>query len=136
MISHIHSATVLVSDQNATLVFYVEALGWEKRADDPYEIGGASMRWIEVVPPGATTSVALVRPEDVGAPPEAAGSYRGLSVVADDLEGAYEALRDRGVNFTGPPERCRGGTRPRGSTTRTETASSLSGHSIRSRVPG
>lgn len=105
MINHIHSATVLVTDQDAAIDFYVEALGWEKRTDETIEMDDASMRWIEVVPPGATTSVALVRPGDVGAPPEAAGSYNGLSVVADDVEETYDMLMERGVRFTGPPER-------------------------------
>lgn len=101
MIKHIHSATLMVADQDAAVDFYVEKLGWEKRADEIY---GEGSRWIEVGPPDAVTVLALVKPDDVGAPSEAAGSYKGISLVTDDMDTAYKNLSDRGVAFTDPPE--------------------------------
>lgn len=101
MIKHIHSATVMVEDQDAAIDFYVEKLGWEKRADSTY---GEGARWVEVGPAGAETVLALVRPEDVGAPREAAGSYKGVSLVTDDMDSTYRELSDRGVGFIQPPE--------------------------------
>ena len=47
---------VKVSDQDAATEFYVGALGFEKRLDAPIS---PTMRWIEVAPPGATTSIGL-----------------------------------------------------------------------------
>lgn len=102
MITHIHSATLMVEDQDAALDFYVGKLGWEKRADSPY---GDGARWIEVGPSGATTALALVRPQDVGAPPEETGNYEGISLVTDDMDSTYKELSDRGVRFTQPPEK-------------------------------
>ena len=40
MITYIHSATLLVEDQDAALDFYVGKLDWEKRADAAYGDGG------------------------------------------------------------------------------------------------
>ena len=102
MITHVHSATLMVEDQDATPEFYLGKLSWEKRADSIYGENGE--RWVEVGPPGATTVLALIRPPDAGAPPEAAGGYKGLSLVADDMDATYEELRGRGVEFTQPPE--------------------------------
>lgn len=101
MIKHIHSATLMVADQDAAIDFYVEKLGWEKRADETY---GEDSRWIEVGPPEATTALALVKPEDVDAPPEAAGGYKGISLITADMDSTYEKLKERGVEFTGAPE--------------------------------
>lgn len=52
LISHIHSTTIMVADQDAALDFYVNTLGWEKAMDSS---PGENMRWLTVVPPGATT---------------------------------------------------------------------------------
>lgn len=101
MITHIHSATLMVEDQDAALDFYVEKLGWEKRADSPY---GEGSRWLEVAPSGAVTTLALVKPGDVGASPEDAVVYKGISLITDDLDTTYTNLRDRGVEFVQPPE--------------------------------
>lgn len=100
MITHVHSVTVLVKDQDQAVDFYVNKLGWEQRSDSPF---GEGSRWIEVAPPGATTALALLRPQDIGAPPEAVGSSSGVSVVADDLNSTYEELTGRGVEFAQPP---------------------------------
>lgn len=102
MITHIHSATLMVADQDAALDFYVGKLGWEKRADSVY--GEAGARWVEVGPKDADTVIALIRPQDADAPPEASGSYKGLSLVADDIDSTYKDLSEKGVEFTQPPE--------------------------------
>ena len=39
MITSIHSATALVRDQDAAINFYVNTLGFEKRADTPFGEG-------------------------------------------------------------------------------------------------
>lgn len=102
MITYLHSATLLVRDQDAALDFYVNTLGFEVRQDRPF---GDESRWLVVAPPGATTGVALLLPSDVGVPAEMAGTYSGLSWIADDVQGTYDALVAKGVQFTQPPER-------------------------------
>ena len=59
-ITHIHTVIVPVDDQDAALEFYVSTLGFEVRVDGEFAPG---QRWLEVAPPGAQTSLALVRPE-------------------------------------------------------------------------
>ncbi len=59
-ISHIHAVIVPVDDQDAALAFYTGKLGFEVRVDGEFAPG---QRWLEVAPPGAQTSLALVRPE-------------------------------------------------------------------------
>jgi catechol 2,3-dioxygenase-like lactoylglutathione lyase family enzyme len=108
VITHIHSATLMVEDQDVALDFYVGKLDWEKRADAAY---GDGSRWVEVGPPGAVTVLALVKPGDVGASPEEAGKYKGISLVTDDIDSTYATLRDRGVKFVQPPEQMPWGAR-------------------------
>ena len=51
---------VAVTDQERALAFYAGTLGFETRSDFPYADGE---RWIEVVPPGAVTSLTLLPAE-------------------------------------------------------------------------
>src|SRR5437588_8604982 len=57
-ITDVRTVGIPVADQDRALAFYVEKLGFEKRMDVPYRPGE---RWIEVAPPGAATTIALVR---------------------------------------------------------------------------
>jgi catechol 2,3-dioxygenase-like lactoylglutathione lyase family enzyme len=108
VITSIHSATVLVQDQDAALAFYVGTLGWEKRDDSPF---GEGSRWVVVGPPGSATGLALLRPQDSGSADAAPGGHTGISLVADDLQRTYEELTKQGVQFTGPPQRMPWGAR-------------------------
>jgi predicted enzyme related to lactoylglutathione lyase len=62
-ITDVRTVGVPVTDQDRSLEFYAETLGFEVRRDASF--GG--MRWIEVAPVGATTSIALAASAD-GAP--------------------------------------------------------------------
>lgn len=86
-------ATVMVpvTDQDRALAFFVDALGFEKRAD--FEYAGGE-RWVEVAPPGAASQVTLVQARD-GRP---AGIETGLSFNSTDVEADHGALRARGVD--------------------------------------
>ncbi len=59
MITKVHSASVVVADQDAALDFYVDTLGWEKRADAPVS---EDYRWLTVAPVGGDAEVALEPP--------------------------------------------------------------------------
>ena len=56
-ISQLGTVLVPVSDQDRALEFYVEKLGFEKRNDTPF---GEGERWVEVAPPSASTTIALI----------------------------------------------------------------------------
>jgi catechol 2,3-dioxygenase-like lactoylglutathione lyase family enzyme len=82
---------VPVADQDRALEFYVGKLGFYKRLDVAH--GGAA-RWVEVAPPGGTTTIALVpRPE--GAP---AGIDTGIRLTTEDTEVVHADLLARGVD--------------------------------------
>jgi catechol 2,3-dioxygenase-like lactoylglutathione lyase family enzyme len=99
MISHISSVTVFVRDQDKALDFYVNKLGFEKRADEPM---GEGMRWVTVTPPGAAP--ALVLAHGFGGYDEARiGQFSGVVFTTDDIQGTYAELSGRGVHFTEPP---------------------------------
>jgi catechol 2,3-dioxygenase-like lactoylglutathione lyase family enzyme len=53
-ISKVGTVVVPISDQQRAIEFYVETLGFEKRADVPF---GGEYRWVEVAPPGADTTI-------------------------------------------------------------------------------
>jgi uncharacterized glyoxalase superfamily protein PhnB len=69
-------------------------LGFEERFDGPF---GEGMRWVELAPEGAQASIALVTWFDQMPP----GSVTGLVLDTPDARAAFEALRERGVEFTG-----------------------------------
>ena len=67
-------------DQDAALAFFVDTLGFEKRLDAPIS---PTMRWIEVAPLGATTSIAL----NARAPTSStAAADTGIRFVVPDAE--------------------------------------------------
>lgn len=89
-ITDIHTIGVPVSDQSRSLEFYVGKLGFQKRLDASFGDG----RWLEVAPPGATTSIALV-----SAPRGAAlGVDTGIRLSSLDAESDHAALLADGVD--------------------------------------
>src|SRR5881275_1722418 len=108
MFTAVRTTTVFVSDQDKALDFYVGKLGFEKRQDQPM---GPDSRWLEVAPPGATTTLLLYKPtpEMPGADTyEVAqsriGKNTGILLATDDINATYNELSARGVAFPTPPE--------------------------------
>jgi catechol 2,3-dioxygenase-like lactoylglutathione lyase family enzyme len=93
MNSMMHSTTAVVSDQNASLDFYVNRLGWSKGIDS---MVGPKVRFLTVVPPGGTTQLVLADSKLAG-PGAKPGAHTGISLFAADLESASETLKKRGV---------------------------------------
>jgi Glyoxalase/Bleomycin resistance protein/Dioxygenase superfamily len=50
-----------VTDQDRALAFFRDQLGFDVHSDTDY---GEGIRWVEVVPPGSTTAIALSGPSD------------------------------------------------------------------------
>ena len=84
-ITGVRTVAVPVADQDRALAFYGEALGFETRMDAPIE---PDFRWIEVAPPGAPTSIALV-PASEATP---AGTDTGIRLSTGDAAGDHAAL--------------------------------------------
>ena len=90
-ITDVHTVGVPVTDQDRALGFYVDTLGFEKRLDAPF---GNGQRWIEVAPPGAAITIALVSAHE-GVP---AGVETGIRFVTTDADADNADLRARGVD--------------------------------------
>ncbi|MBM7789174.1 VOC family protein [Tenggerimyces flavus] len=110
MITRIHSTTVLVSDQDKALAFYIDKLDWEKRADSPFGEDGAG-RWLTVAPEGAATELVLGTAAMYEQTPTSAIVSSGISLTVEDLDATYATLTERGVAFEKPPETMPWGTR-------------------------
>ena len=91
-ISKINVVVVPVSDQDRAIGFYVDTLGFEKRADVPF---GNGYRWVEVAPPGADTTIAIVPPPE-GKP--AGNVETGIGLQTDDIDALHADLKGRGVD--------------------------------------
>ena len=92
-IDQVGTVFVPVQDQDRSLSFYVEKLGFEKRLDFPY--GGG--RWLEVAPPESTHRLALV-PFGEGRSGEGRRTYCALETRS--VEEAHAALRKLGVQVS------------------------------------
>jgi catechol 2,3-dioxygenase-like lactoylglutathione lyase family enzyme len=103
-----------VHDQDEALAFYTETLGMELREDVTLpELG--DFRWLAVGPAGQPdVSIVLMA---VPGPPVfdeetaaalktlvAKGAAGGLFFVTDDIQGTYDELVEKGVEFSQPPE--------------------------------
>lgn len=96
----IHSSFLPQDDPDAALAFYRDTLGFEVRND----VGYNGLRWITVGPPGQPgTSIVLHPPAvDPGITEEerrtitemmAKGTYGGINLATDDLDGTFERLQ-------------------------------------------
>jgi len=96
----IHSAFLPHADPEVSLAFYRDTLGFEVRSD----VGGGTMRWITVGPPGQPgTSIVLHPPAaDPGITDDerrtiiemmAKGTYGMLILSTADLAGTFERLQ-------------------------------------------
>jgi catechol 2,3-dioxygenase-like lactoylglutathione lyase family enzyme len=91
-LGEINLVMVPVTDQDRSIEFYVDRLGFEKRTD--VEFGGGKYRWVEVYPPSGTTGIALAPPREG----EAGARETGISLTTDDADATHAELRSRGVD--------------------------------------
>jgi len=90
-ITDVRTVGIGVRDQDAAVGFFVETLGFEKRLDAPIS---PEVRWIEVAPLGATTSVALNQTDR----PVGITTDTGIRYVVPDVDAEHAAMRGRGVD--------------------------------------
>ena len=91
-LNKVGTVVIPVADVDGAIAFYVDTLGFEKRADVPF---GGEYRWVEVAPPGADTTIALAPP-----PPGGSAGKRetGIGLQTNDIDGFHAYLKDRGVD--------------------------------------
>ena len=90
-ITEVGTVMVTVRDQDRAIEFYTGKLGFELRGDTAY---GDGDRWVEVAPPGATTTIALV-PEREDSP---AGRHANLGLTTQDVDADHAYLKEQGVD--------------------------------------
>lgn len=95
-ITDVRTVAITVTDQDQAIAFYVDTLGFEKRLDAPIS---PTMRWIEVAPPGAATSLALngVDPASEAGRP---GADTGIRFTVPDAEVEHASMRGLGVSVS------------------------------------
>jgi catechol 2,3-dioxygenase-like lactoylglutathione lyase family enzyme len=113
MLKQLTHTQIWVHNQDEALAFYTEKLGMELREDVTVpELG--NFRWLSVGVPGqpdvAITLMAIPGPpvfdEDTRAQIQALmakGASGGLFFTTDDIQGSYEELKSRGVEFSQEP---------------------------------
>jgi catechol 2,3-dioxygenase-like lactoylglutathione lyase family enzyme len=92
--THIGAITLVIipsADQDRSIEFYVDSLGFEKRTDVPF---GGDYRWVEVYPPSGTTGIALAPPR----PGDPTAVQTGITLDTDDIDATHAELRSRGVD--------------------------------------
>ena len=90
-ITSVGNVGVPTTDQDRALDFYVGKLGFEKRRDVTF---GPGLRWVEVAPPGATSTVALL-PTPPGSP---VGVDTAIRLLTADAEADNASLLANGVD--------------------------------------
>jgi len=99
VIKSIKFVGVPVRDQDRSLAFFTEKLGFAVATDQRFD---ETQRWIELRIPGADTRLVLFTPKGHE---DRIGTFQSISFVADDVERTYAELVAKGVVFKGPPKK-------------------------------
>jgi len=89
-ISQVRTVAIPVADQERSIAFYTDVLGFEKTVDAPF---GPGQRWVEVSPPGGGASIAI--PPLGDAQP---GIDTGIRFETGDAEADHGALQAAGAD--------------------------------------
>jgi predicted enzyme related to lactoylglutathione lyase len=90
-ITAIGTVGIPTTDHDRAVDFYAGKLGFEVRMDAEFAPG---MRWVEVAPPGAATTLALA-PAPEGSP---VGVDTGIRLTTEDADADHAALQALGVD--------------------------------------
>lgn len=97
MLGPIKTVGIYVSDQERSVDFYVNVLGFEVRRRMQM---GAGAEWIEVAPPGAETCL-VIYPRNLM--PDWAERKPSMVFHCADVSGTFERLEASGVKIAMPP---------------------------------
>lgn len=92
---------VFVRDQDRSLQFYVDQLGFGLVVDESYESGD---RWVAVAPPDGNTILALVSPRRNSKEYKRIGKSNDVVFVTEDVISKFHEWQQRGVKFHHPPQ--------------------------------
>lgn len=98
--------TLVVADQQEALDWYQDTLGFEVRADAPFEMEGKTGRWLTISPPGnEEIEIALIEldvdlydAEMIAHLEELHGSDPVWTFTTSDMDAAVADLQEKGVD--------------------------------------
>ena len=104
MTQHISAVTIVVSDYDEAIAFYVGKLGFGLTEDTALS---ATKRWVVVAPPGSHETGLLLAKADSKEQGEAIGNQTGgrvfLILKTDDFDSDYARLQRSGIEFLEEP---------------------------------
>src|SRR4051812_2051308 len=92
----IHAVNVYVRDQERSLRFYVDQLGFDLVYDARLQSGE---RWVAVAPPDGSTVLALVAPAPDSVEFKLIGRSTRVVFITDDVMAKFHEWTERGVRF-------------------------------------
>ena len=96
----IHAINIYVHDQDRSLQFYVDQLGFNLAFDARFGSGG---RWVAVSPPDGSAVLMLIAPKPGSQEYKLIGRATQVAFVAEDVMAKFHEWRKRGVRFGHPP---------------------------------
>ena len=96
----IHAVNVFVADQDLSLRFYLDLLGFNLVGDIR---SGSGERWVAVAPPDGSTVLSLVAPKPGSKQCELIGRPTHVVFVTEDVVSKFHEWRSRGVRFQYTP---------------------------------
>src|SRR6516225_4994448 len=100
-ILRIHCVKVFVRDQDQSLRFYLDQLGFRLVADTVLQSGE---RWLAVAPPDGEAVIALIAPEADSRQYDLIGRHTDVVFVTDDVIAKYREWSSHGVKFLSVPK--------------------------------
>lgn len=97
----LHFVIIYVRDQERSLRFYVDQLGFRIAVDHKF---GDGRRWIEVSPPDGNANIGLALPEPGANIESLVNLDTRIWFITEDVAGKYKEWSSRGVHFRYPPE--------------------------------
>ncbi|HEX7361007.1 MAG TPA: SpoIIE family protein phosphatase [Bryobacteraceae bacterium] len=101
MYVRLNSVSIFVRDQDRSLQFYVDRLGFSPAFDVRLPSGE---RWLTVAPPDGTAALTLVAPEPGSDEYSLIGRPTQVVLLTEDVFAKFKEWRTRGVCFHNPPE--------------------------------
>ena len=96
----IHAINIFVHDQEKSLRFYLDQLGFSLVGDVRF---GSGERWVAVAPPDGSTVLSLVAPKADSKNVQLIGRATQIVFVTEDVPAKYREWRKRGVRFQYTP---------------------------------
>jgi predicted enzyme related to lactoylglutathione lyase len=99
MIRGVKIVGIPVGNQDVSLKFYTEQVGFKVATDQPFN---DRQRWIELMIPGSDTRLSLFTPPGHE---DRVGSFQSMTFWCDDVFATAEMLKSKGVELTAEPRK-------------------------------